>query len=70
VPAGTPPGIVHKLVTTLDDVMALPEVKQQIIALGMIPGRPSSPEELRRFISSETAHWGKAMQQAGLAGTE
>jgi tripartite-type tricarboxylate transporter receptor subunit TctC len=36
----------------------------------MIPGKPSSPEELQRFIDSEIARWGKVVQQAGLAGTE
>jgi len=36
----------------------------------MIPGEPSSPEELQRFIGGEIARWGKVVQQAGLAGTE
>jgi tripartite-type tricarboxylate transporter receptor subunit TctC len=36
----------------------------------MIPGEPSSPEQLQRFINGEIARWGKVVQQAGLAGTE
>ena len=36
----------------------------------MIPGSPSSPEELQRFIDSDIVRWGKVVQQAGLAGTE
>jgi tripartite-type tricarboxylate transporter receptor subunit TctC len=48
----------------------LPEVQQQIIKLGMIPGSMSSTEELERFITSEIARWGKVVTQAGLAGTE
>ena len=70
VPAGTPKEVVAKLKAALDGVMALPEVQQQIIKLGMIPGGASSPEELQRFISSEIARWAKVVTQAGLAGTE
>jgi tripartite-type tricarboxylate transporter receptor subunit TctC len=70
VPAGTPPEALHKLQAALTAVLALPDVQQQIIKLGMIPGSASSSEELERFIASEIARWGKVVQQAGLAGTE
>jgi tripartite-type tricarboxylate transporter receptor subunit TctC len=70
VPAGTPKEIVSKLKTALDGAMALPDVQQQIIRLGMIPGGGSSPEELQRFIGSEITRWAKVVTQAGLAGTE
>ena len=70
VPAGTPKEVVSKLRAALNAVLALPEVQQQIIRLGMIPGKASSPEDLQRFIDSEIARWGKVVQQAGLAGTE
>jgi tripartite-type tricarboxylate transporter receptor subunit TctC len=70
VPTGTPREIVAKLKTALDAVMALPEIQQQIIMLGMIPGGASSPEALQGFIDSEIARWGKVVTQAGLAGTE
>src|SRR4051812_16195379 len=70
VPAGTPKEVVSKLQAALNGVLVLPEVQQQIIRLGMIPGEPSSPEELQRFINGEIARWGKVVQQAGLAGTE
>ena len=70
VPAGTPKETVSKLQNALNSALALPDVQQQIIRLGMIPGNPSSPEELQRFIDSEIVRWGKVVQQAGLAGTE
>jgi tripartite-type tricarboxylate transporter receptor subunit TctC len=70
VPAGTPKDVTSKLQSALNGVMALPEVQQQIIKLGMIPGTPATTEELERFIASEIARWGKVVQQAGLAGTE
>jgi tripartite-type tricarboxylate transporter receptor subunit TctC len=70
VPAGTPKEAVGRLQAALAEVLALPDVQQQIIKLGMIPGNTSSPEELERFIASEIARWGKVVTQAGLAGTE
>lgn len=70
VPAGTPKDVTAKLQSALDGVMALPDVQQQIIRLGMIPGTAATTEELQRFIASEIARWGKVVQQAGLAGTE
>jgi tripartite-type tricarboxylate transporter receptor subunit TctC len=70
VPAGTPKEIVTRLNAALNSVAALPEVQQQIIKLGMIPGGSSSPEQLQHFINSEMERWGKVVQQAGLAGTE
>jgi hypothetical protein len=39
--------------------MALPEAQQQIVRLGMIPGTGSPPVQLRQFIGSEIARWGK-----------
>ena len=59
-----------RLQGALTAVLALPDVQQQIIKLGMIPGSMSSTEELERFIASEIARWGKVVTQAGLAGTE
>ena len=39
VPAGTPKDVVSKLQAALNGVLALPDVQQQIIRLGMIPAR-------------------------------
>ena len=70
VPAGTPKEVVSKLQTALTAVVAMPDVQQQIVDLGMIPSSISPPEELERFIGSEIGRWGKVVAQAGLAGTE
>jgi tripartite-type tricarboxylate transporter receptor subunit TctC len=69
-PAGTPREIVSKLQAALNAVLALPDIQQQIIKLGLIPGGGASGEELQRFINSEIARWGKVVHQAGLAGSE
>ena len=69
-PAGTPKPIVTRLNSELNSVAALPDIQQQIIKLGMIPGGTTTPEQLQRFINSEMERWGKVVQQAGLAGSE
>jgi tripartite-type tricarboxylate transporter receptor subunit TctC len=69
-PAGTPKPIVSRLNAELNKVIAVPEVRQQIIALGSIPGDAASPEELQRFVDAEMERWGKIVRLAGLAGTE
>jgi Tripartite tricarboxylate transporter family receptor len=68
VPTGTPKEVVAKLQTALASVMALPDVQQQIIKLGMIPGAAASPAELKRFIDSEIARWGKGRDPGGIGG--
>ena len=65
VPAGTPEEAVSKLQAALNSVLVLPEVQQQIIRLGMIPGsRPRRGTGALRH--GEIARWGKVVQQAGL----
>ena len=69
-PAGTPAPVVARLNAELNKVAALPDVQQQIVKLGMIPGGTAPPEKLQGFINSEIERWSKVVQQAGLAGTE
>jgi tripartite-type tricarboxylate transporter receptor subunit TctC len=69
-PAGTPAPVVARLNAELHKVAALPDVQQQIIKLGMIPGGSASPEKLQQFINAEIERWAKVVRQAGLAGTE
>jgi tripartite-type tricarboxylate transporter receptor subunit TctC len=67
-PAGTPPDIVNKLHDAFKVVMAMPEVEKQLATIGMIPIVSPSPDQLRKFISTEVTRWGKIVQQAGIAG--
>jgi tripartite-type tricarboxylate transporter receptor subunit TctC len=69
-PAGTPNEVVAKVTAALNAALATPDIQQQIIRLGMIPGSAASAEELHRFIGTEMTRWGKIVQQAGLAETE
>lgn len=64
-PAGLPKDIVDKLAKEVQVILAKPEVKDQILKLGLST-RSSTPEELGAFLKDELAAWGKAMKDAGL----
>jgi tripartite-type tricarboxylate transporter receptor subunit TctC len=68
--AGTPPGILNKLYGEMKAVLAQTEVHDQIARLGMIPQDSAPPEELHRYVASETVRWEKIVQQAGAKGIE
>jgi tripartite-type tricarboxylate transporter receptor subunit TctC len=68
-PAHTPAHIVEKLSAELRAVGAMPEVKQQIAKIGLEPLDSPSAAELRTFLDSEIATWGKFVEQIGLAGS-
>jgi tripartite-type tricarboxylate transporter receptor subunit TctC len=69
-PAGTPGEIVNRLHAELKFVMGMSEVQTQLGKIGMLPIVSPSPEELRTFVSTEVARWGKIVQQAGIAGAQ
>src|SRR5215470_6646718 len=69
-PGGMPREIVAKLNGAVNAAVAEPEVEMQLIGLQFIPLGKGSPEELDRFVKSETVRWAKVLQQAGVAGSE
>ena len=69
-PANTPKQIVNRLHAELKSIVALPEIQQQILKLGMVPVSSPSPEDLQHFINSEIERWSKVVHQAGIAGSE
>ncbi len=65
VPAGTPPAVVRRIHQALSRVLALPAVKERIVAVGAeVVG--SSPEEFTAFIRSELASWAKVIKEVGV----
>ena len=68
--AGTPSDILDKLHNALKAILAQPDVREQIARFGMIPQDSPPPEELHRYVASETVRWSKIVQQAGAAGIE
>jgi tripartite-type tricarboxylate transporter receptor subunit TctC len=69
-PGGTPKEIVAKLNGAVNAAVAEPDVTKQLVGLQFIPIGKGTPEELDRFVQSETTRWAKVLQQAGVAGTE
>jgi len=65
VPAGTPRPIVAKLQQTLATTLQQPELRERLAAEDVEP-IASSPEELGRFMRSESAKWGKIVKAAGI----
>jgi tripartite-type tricarboxylate transporter receptor subunit TctC len=64
-PAGTPRPIIERLHAELVKVMAAPEVRERLRALG---GEPDSraPEQFAEFMRAEHARWGKVIRDAGI----
>jgi tripartite-type tricarboxylate transporter receptor subunit TctC len=64
-PAATPKTIVDKLHAELKAIMAMPETRDQIAKIGLVPANTGSPEELQRFVEAEIARWAKVVERSG-----
>jgi tripartite-type tricarboxylate transporter receptor subunit TctC len=62
---GTPPAIVARLQTEVARILRLPEVRQQMAALGAEP-IGNTPEEFSAFLKTEMARWGKVIKEKGI----
>ena len=67
---GVPKPIVDRLAGSIREVMSDAAVTDALVKDGTIPQLSPPPEELRRFVESETVRWGKVIEQAGLVGSE
>jgi tripartite-type tricarboxylate transporter receptor subunit TctC len=64
-PAATPRPIAGKLNTELLRIIALPDVKEKMLGLGMdIAG--GTPEEFGALVKSDIAKWAKVIREAGI----
>jgi tripartite-type tricarboxylate transporter receptor subunit TctC len=64
-PVATPAAIVARLSADANRVLAEPEVRVRMQALGADPGG-NTPEEFARFIREDQAKWSKLMREAGI----
>ena len=64
-PAGTPKPIIDKLYRALAEAVKEPALKARFIDQGAEPTAPC-PEELEKFIVSDTAKWKDIIQKAGI----
>ena len=63
-PANLPPQIQKRLNQMVRQTLSNPEVKSRLLAGGLEPA-PGSAKDLSRLISSESAKWGRVVQQSG-----
>jgi tripartite-type tricarboxylate transporter receptor subunit TctC len=64
-PAATPRPVVDKLHTELETIMALPETRNAITRIGLVPVDSHSIEELQAFVRSEIVRWGDIVKRSG-----
>ena len=64
-PAGTPPDIVERLNRELVRIIAMSDIREKLMAIGMEPS-PGTPAELDAEIRTEVARWGPIVRRAGI----
>lgn len=64
-PAGTPKAVVAKLAAETTRILALPDVRERMLAAGVEPVG-GTPEQFAAFIGSEMVKWGKVAKAAGI----
>jgi tripartite-type tricarboxylate transporter receptor subunit TctC len=69
-PSATPAGVVNRLHGEMTRILKLPDVRERIVGIGLIPQEPRSIEENRQYIAAETKKWGEVITRLGLAGSQ
>jgi tripartite-type tricarboxylate transporter receptor subunit TctC len=64
-PAGTPREIIQRLNLETRNALALPDVRERVIAAGTEPAT-TTPEEFAAYIREETKKWGEVVRAAGI----
>lgn len=64
-PAGTPPALLDKVSADVRDVVALPDMRQALIAQGATP-RGSTPAELQKTIDTDRQRYGQVIKARGV----
>jgi len=64
-PAGTPREVIGRLHAEIVKVLAMPEIRQRLEAMGMEPAG-AGPDEFQAHIRSELQKWGKVVRDAGI----
>jgi tripartite-type tricarboxylate transporter receptor subunit TctC len=69
-PAKTPRPILEKLHAEVKAIVAMQEIKDQVLKGGMLPMDNPAIEGLQEFVKAEIARWSKVVAQAGLTGSQ
>jgi tripartite-type tricarboxylate transporter receptor subunit TctC len=65
-PKGTPSEVIDKLNAALKEVLAMADVKERLLELG-IEAKASTPQEIQDRLKSDIDKWRKVIEAAGLA---
>ena len=68
-PHGTPAPVIDKLHNEIVAYIATADGQKKLTDQGLLPGAPTKPAELAKFVESEVKAWGQIVTQAGAAGT-
>ena len=66
----TPKSILTRLNAEVNAIVNTPEVKQQLVNLGLNPIGKGSLDERQSFMKAEVVRWGKMVEEVGIAGSE
>jgi tripartite-type tricarboxylate transporter receptor subunit TctC len=69
-PSKTPQPIADRLHAAMKAIMAEPEMKEKISAIGLIPNESPSIDGMRSYIEAERVKWGGLVKQLGLEGSQ
>jgi tripartite-type tricarboxylate transporter receptor subunit TctC len=69
-PSGTPQPIIDRLHREMKKIMNLPEMKEKISAIGLLPLDPPSLAETVAYQASEREKWGSLVRSLGLEGSQ
>jgi tripartite-type tricarboxylate transporter receptor subunit TctC len=68
--AKTPKPIVDRLHAEMKRIMAEPEMREKISAIGLIPNDAMSIDEMQSYMQAERSKWGSLVKQLGLEGSQ
>jgi tripartite-type tricarboxylate transporter receptor subunit TctC len=68
-PKGTPKPIVDKLNHAIETMIARPDMRQKLEALGLevLPKEQRTPEHFAKFLKDDVERWGKVIKAAGIS---
>jgi tripartite-type tricarboxylate transporter receptor subunit TctC len=65
-PAGTPRDVVGRLFGSIKKVLAMPDVREKLLAAGIEPATSNSPDEFAAFIRAQADTRAKVIQAVGM----
>jgi tripartite-type tricarboxylate transporter receptor subunit TctC len=68
--AKTPKPIVDRLHVEMKRIMAEPEMREKISAIGLIPNDAMSVDEMQSYMQAERSKWSSLVKQLGLEGSQ